>query len=927
MSAGYDGSIKIDTSIDSKGFNSGMKGMTASLKSLALAIALTFSVGAIISFGRAAVDAASEMQSAFIGLQSIVEGQGKSFAGAKDYINEYIADGFVPAANAVTAYKNLLMRGYSTDQIETVMNALKNSSAFGRQASLTMGQAVQSATEGLKNENSILVDNAGVTKNVSMMWKDYAASIGTTIGALTKEQKIEAEVQGILQETRFQMSDAAKLSTTYAGKMSALGVSFQNLKVAIGNSIIPIISAILPYIKAAIDALVVFFNTVAQVMNALFGTNVSMASVAAEMETASGGMSEVADSSGAAANAQGKLAKNTEKAGKAAKGALAAFDDLNVLQMQEPDSSAGSSGSGGGSSAPAAGGIAPALPSIDDTPFGQGLTALEEKITSFKIKFFAFVQPVTDALYRLRDSLTPIGETIWAGLKWAWDNILVPLGAWVITDLLPVFLDLLGGAAELLNSILIALQPTWDVFWTNVLQPLATWTGGVIVDFINSLADALKRLSDWMEANGERLVFVLDIIGGIVGVLWLLNAAVGAINTAIGIYNGIMAVAAVVTGAITLPFLVIVALIIALGVLIYLLITQWDALSTTVSQLGAIMAFYFTQTWEKFKKFLSDLWTDITKFAADTIQSVKDKWNSIGEWFAANVINPLKNIFAPMWDFIKILAWDAWVVISYMWGIVAEWFRVNVTEPLMLKFSAVWEYIKKAALDAWAYIQTQWRNAYTWFTTNVILPLQNAFTKVWDAIKTGAANAWQYISDKFKALGTWAQSNIVDPIKNAFGIALDWIRNKWAEVFNGIVSITKNSINGVIGALNRMINSVVSGINSFIATTNNLGSTLPGWTNIPSLSGVNIPYLAKGAVIPPNAEFLAVLGDQKSGRNIEAPENLIRQIVREESGSNGGGGEIVIRFEGSLSQFIRELKPYIEREDKRRGTSLAFGGA
>ena len=50
-----------------------------------------------------------------------------------------------------------------------------------------------------------------------------------------------------------------------------------------------------------------------------------------------------------------------------------------------------------------------------------------------------------------------------------------------------------------------------------------------------------------------------------------------------------------------------------------------------------------------------------------------------------------------------------------------------------------------------------------------------------------------------------------------------------------------------------------------------------------------IPYLAKGAVIPPKSEFLAVLGDQKNGRNIEAPEDLIRQIVREESGSGHNG--------------------------------------
>lgn len=49
---------------------------------------------------------------------------------------------------------------------------------------------------------------------------------------------------------------------------------------------------------------------------------------------------------------------------------------------------------------------------------------------------------------------------------------------------------------------------------------------------------------------------------------------------------------------------------------------------------------------------------------------------------------------------------------------------------------------------------------------------------------------------------------------------------------------------------------------------------------------VPLPRLASGAVIPPNREFMAVLGDQRSGNNIEAPEALIRRIVREETGGS-----------------------------------------
>ena len=52
----------------------------------------------------------------------------------------------------------------------------------------------------------------------------------------------------------------------------------------------------------------------------------------------------------------------------------------------------------------------------------------------------------------------------------------------------------------------------------------------------------------------------------------------------------------------------------------------------------------------------------------------------------------------------------------------------------------------------------------------------------------------------------------------------------------------------------------------------------------------DVPALARGAVIPPNREFLAVLGDQKSGTNIEAPTSEIEAAVMrgiQRSGING----------------------------------------
>mgnify|MGYP001551501415 CR=1 FL=1 len=102
-----------------------------------------------------------------------------------------------------------------------------------------------------------------------------------------------------------------------------------------------------------------------------------------------------------------------------------------------------------------------------------------------------------------------------------------------------------------------------------------------------------------------------------------------------------------------------------------------------------------------------------------------------------------------------------------------------------------------------------------------------------------------------------------------------------------------------------MIRGAVSGINSVINALNRFNIKIPSWVpffggktfgfNLRTISAPQIPYLASGAVIPPNKEFMAVLGDQTHGNNIEAPESLIRKIVREESSGNGNKYEVVAK--------------------------------
>ncbi len=111
-----------------------------------------------------------------------------------------------------------------------------------------------------------------------------------------------------------------------------------------------------------------------------------------------------------------------------------------------------------------------------------------------------------------------------------------------------------------------------------------------------------------------------------------------------------------------------------------------------------------------------------------------------------------------------------------------------------------------------------------------------------------------------------------------------------------MASVIKSPVNLIISFMNAMLRGFQRMQNGFASAMNHMNIQLPkwlqkftGWSSVGFNIGISwspnyIPYLAKGAVIPPNKEFMAVLGDQKNGNNIEAPESLIRQIVREESG-------------------------------------------
>lgn len=247
-------------------------------------------------------------------------------------------------------------------------------------------------------------------------------------------------------------------------------------------------------------------------------------------------------------------------------------------------------------------------------------------------------------------------------------------------------------------------------------------------------------------------------------------------------------------------------------------------------------------------------------------------WQGIKE-IASGVWNLIKDVISGAWSAIKSIIKGALGIIKSV--INTAWNAIKTAT------STVWNAIKKTLSELWNALKTTVKTVFNTIKTKVV--------GVWDNIKDKTSQVWENV--------TTFVSNKVEAIKNAIINKFNAARDAVRSAFEGIVDFIKAPINQAISIVNNavgMINNAIGGIESAFSfgpwtVPTPFGSKTIGFhATFPRIG--TIPYLASGAVIPPRSEFLAVLGDQKKGNNLEAPESLLRQIVREESGKGQGDG-------------------------------------
>jgi phage-related protein len=993
------GEIDLSLILNSDKFNSQLKNVdsqadkastkiSSTLSKIGKAVAVAFSVTAIVKFGKECLNVATETSNAWIGLNSILTGQGKSFSQAKKFINDYIADGLVPLNNAVGAYKNLALRGYSSDQIQKTMNALKNSATFARQSTYSLGDAVQTATEGLKNENSVVVDNAGVTKNVAKMWEDYAKKIGKTTNNLTQAEKIQAEVNGILKETKFQSNDAALYANTYSGKIAQLNSAFTNMKTAIGNAIQPLAKLFVPIITTAVNAVTKLFTALSGLLS-LFGLK------ADSVETVSNGIGDLSSNAGQASDAIDGVGDSAKKAGDKAKKAsnnLAAFDNLNVLS-KDTDSSSSSDSSSGGSS-----GLTDSLDVSstikEDTSAFDGLMGRVKELASiFKEGFnISFGNTNFDGIIQ---HLTNIKDTIID--IWTDPKVVGAANNWVQT-LLFTLGQATGAVARIGVNLTEGFVGSIDKYLSQNVERIKSF----IINMFNISSKDLKLTGNMWQALGE----ISDVFKG---------------DTAKQIGADIIAMFAN-------PFMSVVQLcskfaLDVKGILFQPIIDNAEKIKTTLENvMKPIQTFtgtlaqamtYVGDKWNEvydqhihplmesiktglsdtFGKFLevyntyvvpflqnlannfNDLWnTHLKPFVdnvaglvgsiADAIKALWENWlKPLVDWIIQNIIPVLVPIFESIWNTISsvfgAIADTIGGIIQTFKGLIdfivgiftGDWNKA--WEGIKTFFTGIWNAIKGVVSIVWNAIKgiietavniikgiiTTVFNAIKSIISNIFNAVKNTVTNIWNGIKNniinsvnniknGIINAFQTAYNKitsiFRNIGSFF-SGVWNGIKNTFSA----LGTKIGDAISGAV---KAGINGLLGMIERTVNGFINMINGAIGVIN----AIPG-VNISKLNTLNVPRLAEGGYVKANTPQLAMIGDNKHQGEVVAPEDKMLDMIltalkmfKDQDSSNqnkDGGKEIVLNFNGSLAQLIRVLKPELDRENIRKGDKLILGGA
>lgn len=616
----------------------------------------------------------------------------------------------------------------------------------------------------------------------------------------------------------------AQYSGTTNQSISMLWSSLVRLQNALATAFAPILTVIAPILTKFIDMLSTAASYVSMFFSFLSGKSTYTKAIAVQKNYAA--------SLGDTASAAKDAADATEDAAKAAEDYLSPLDDLNKFTAEDTTSkaSSGNSGSSGG-------GVDPSQ-MFEDVPIESNIEKIFQKIKDL-IKsgdFEGLGEMMADAINR---GLKKIKKAI------SWDNV-GPTVTYFVT-----------GFTRTFNSLVDNID--WDLLGRTI--------GTGINTIVNTL-DLFYTGIDWKNLGNK-------FADGVNGVVYEVDWA--KLGQFIG--HKILALPTIIVG--------------------FVENLDWSALSKAASTL--ILNFLDTLI-----EFIHNIdWSKIVTNVQDALTNIQ--WIAIAEKILELLGYALGSITGALARLIgNLIAQGASEAYQYFedkikeaGGNVVDGILLGILDALLGIGSWIVDNVFKPILDGF-------KNAFGIHSPSTVMQEQGHY--IIEGLLLGITDFLSKIKKKFEEirnLVTEKMDNIkssavskVNEMKKGLSDGVERIKESFRSGFSALVGYVKSPINSIIRFINNFLYAIQTMQNSFANALNSMSISLPHWLekltgfssvgfNVGYWSAPMVPYLAQGAVIPPNREFMAVLGDQKNGNNIEAPESLIRRIVREESGNNG----------------------------------------
>lgn len=716
-----------------------------------------------------------------------------------------------------------------------------------------------------------------------------ANGYGKTTSEMTEQEKVALRLAFVQKQLSAASGDFIRTSDSWANQVRVMQLQLQSLKATVGQGLINIFTPVLKVINILLGKLATLANAFKSFTELITGKKSSgQTSGSGAGLAGTDAIANTADQYGQAADNAEKLADANndnataiKKANKETKNYLSSLDEVHKAtstgsNSSSTPSSSGGSGSGTGSSLPNAVG------SVDYGNLAEGETALDK---------------ISDSAKKLADLL----KKLWKPFQDAWKkegkntinaaNIalsgIAKLAKSVGKSLVEVWTN--GTGTTMLTTMLRIAQ--------NVLKTIGNIASGfadawnknnVGTQIIQNIADALVTVLQFIEriasatatwATNLNFYPLLESISNLTSTFAPILESIG--NVLSGIYANVI-----------LPML------------------KWvieTGLPTVINLVSGLLDF-FAQHQPIVESFGAAL---IGAFAAEKIAGLASRIaGSI-----TTVASFIKGLIALMTGSGGIIGGIKAIATAIGTGGV---FAVAVAAAISIGVLLYknWDKIKEVAGAVWSWIKDK-TITFVDGIKSKLSDLAEKIVSIWNGIKSSAKEKWDAIWSTIKEVVKKIVDGIVDKFKGARDKVVDvfeGIKNKVKEIFNKVIGI----VNGAIGTVNGAISGIESAFSfgpwevptPFGKKTIGFSASFP---RVPT-----IPYLAKGAVIPPRSEFLAVLGDQKQGNNIETPEALLRKIVREESGVQQSSGNY--RFTAQINRRT-VFDEIIEEAKLRQNTS------